>query len=395
MARRELVSKAIAERSGQIVAFARELIAVPTENPPGNAYPECVELLEDRLRSFGLPVELVRLSPDRVALIAGVGEGPTLFLHGHYDVVPASASGQFTPSLEGSRLRGRGSADMKGGIASMAFALVAVSGLRLGGRAELVLVPDEETGGEGGSRRLAELGRLGRNGIGAILGEPTSGRIWNASRGALTLRVTVRGRPAHVGLHYQGSNAFESALPILQALRGLKQEVERHRTSFRIAPEAATASILMLGGEVTGGHPFNVVPDRFSFSVERRFNPEEDLEAERLRMLAAIRDSTPAGVEAEIHVVQRGSSHAVGEDSALVRALGSAVEEVCGSPTRCELCPGLLETRFYADAGVPAVAYGPGELEVSHGPNESVAVERLTECAKVYALTALALLGGR
>lgn len=282
---------------------------------------------------------------------------------------------------------------MKGGVASMAIALAALSQMELASRVELVLVPDEESGGHDGSRRLAALGRLGRNGIAAVLAEPTSGVIWNANRGAITLRVTVRGRPAHVGLHYEGANAFEAAMPILDALRALKASIEDHRTGFHITPEAARHSILMLGGEVTGGHQFNVVPDRFSFSVERRFNPEEDLVAERTRLLEAIHAATPSGTTVAIDVIQEGAASAVEEGSDLIVGLRSSIEEATGRAVKCELCPGLLECRYYAEADVPAVAYGPGDLEVSHGPEESVSIERLVECATIYAMTGVALVG--
>jgi len=391
--RRLLVT--IDEAADEMVDFVRALVAVPTENPPGASYAECVSLLEEQVTGLGLRAERVELSPTRTALVAGVGQGPTFFLHGHYDVVPASVPGQFTPRVEEGRLVGRGSADMKGGIASMVYALAALSTVDVPGRVELVLVPDEETGGAQGTRRLAAMGRLGGGGVGAIVAEPTSGSIWNGSRGAVTLQVTVHGRPAHVGLQFRGVNAFEAALPILNALKGLKDDVETRRTSFSIRPDAARASILMLGGEVRGGHQFNVVPDRFSFTVERRFNPEEDLEVERARLLDAVRQAVPPGVDVDVESLQEAASSGVAGDEPLVRSLSSVVEERAGHLPACGLCPGLLETRFYAGVGVPAVAYGPGDLEVAHGPDESVALERVFECAGIYALTAWRVLQGR
>lgn len=390
---RQHLFETVAGMAEEIVDFAHALVAVPTENPPGNAYPACVALIESRLRDLGLPVESVRLSGGRTAVLSGVGSGPTLFLHGHYDVVPSSRPGQFAPRVEGDRLWGRGSADMKGGIAAMSAALAAIAAVDLPGRVELVLVPDEETGGEHGSARLHELGHLGRAGSGAVLAEPTSGRIWNASRGAVTLRVNVHGISSHVGLQVRGVNAFERAVPILVALQELKREVEERRTDHTIDPEEAGASILMLGGEVTGGHQFNLVPDLFSFTVERRVNPEEEVNAERDRLLRVIRSSAPDGLEVEIEVIQEGGASATPADGGLVGALNEAIESVTGRAAPCELCPGLLETRFYTGAGVPAVAYGPGELEVAHGPDESVSLDRLTECAQIYALTAATLFG--
>jgi len=386
---------AIDGAADQMADLAHALVAIPTENPPGACYDECVSLLQERMTALGLAAERVELSSARTALVAGVGEGPAFILHGHYDVVPASVPSQFTPRIEGGRLIGRGSADMKGGIAAMVHAAAALSAAELPGRVELILVPDEETGGAAGTRRLAEMGRLGRDGVGAILAEPTSGSIWNGSRGAVTLRVTVHGRPAHVGLQFRGVNAFEAALPILDALKRLKDHVETRRTSFDVRPDAARASILMLGGEARGGHQFNLVPDRFSFTVDRRFNPEEDLTAERATLVETVRAAAPSGVNVDVEILQEAPSSGVSQDEPLVRSLSSVVEERAGEAPSCGLCPGLLETRFYTGIGVPAVAYGPGDLEVAHGPDESVSLRRVVECAGIYAVTAWRMLQGR
>lgn len=383
----------IEARRDEIVRFASQLIAIPTENPPGTTYPPCVEVLVGHLESLDLPTERVQLTPDRVAVLSRVGTGRPLVLHGHYDVVPATVPGQFEPVERGGRLYGRGSSDMKAALTSMMVAQAALVGHGFPGAVALVLVPDEETGGQAGTRRLFELNVLDEEPIGAILGEPTSGVIWNASRGAITVRVTVRGEPAHVGLHFQGVNAFETALPILEALGRLKADVRSVHTGFAIEPPEARESILMLGGEVRGGHQFNLVPDAFSFTVERRFNPEEDLERERERLLAVIGTAIPEGAAVEVDVFQEGASSATDEAEPLIGALRAAHRRISGSEPACALCPGLLENRFYTAAGIPAVSYGPGELEVSHGPEESVSVDRLVECAKIYALTALQLAG--
>jgi acetylornithine deacetylase/succinyl-diaminopimelate desuccinylase-like protein len=195
-----------------------------------------------------------------------------------------------------------------------------------------------------------------------------------------------------VGLQHEGRNAFEAALPILLALQGLKAEVEQRRTAFAVEPETARHSILMLGGEVIGGHQFNVVPEHFSFTVERRINPEEDIAAEKAALFETIDRAKPEGADAQVEVIQEGASSAPAADSALGRLLAAAVGDVTGAEPEFELCPGLLETRFYAESGVPALAYGPGVLSLSHGPEEYVEARRLVDCAKIYGLTALRLL---
>jgi len=103
--------------------------------------------------------------------------------------------------------------------------------------------------------------------------EPTGGVIWNANRGAISLRVTTHGKAAHVGRQFEGVKAFERALPAITRLVDIKKEVELRETKQNIAPAAARKSILMLGGRVEAGTNFNVTPDFCSFTVERRINP--------------------------------------------------------------------------------------------------------------------------
>src|ERR1700683_2751276 len=130
---------------------------------------------------------------------------------------------------------------MKSGLASMVFAVQALrlAHARLNGRIELIIVPDEETGGERGSAWLSRSADFGQGGIGMMTAEPTSGVVWNANRGAISLRVTVKGKPAHVGLSCQGVNAFEHMLIIARELEKLKCEIEKRETAFPIRPPAA------------------------------------------------------------------------------------------------------------------------------------------------------------
>jgi acetylornithine deacetylase/succinyl-diaminopimelate desuccinylase-like protein len=248
--------------------LTRELVAIPTENPPGNAYAEAVELLCRELAELGF----TDTHTEGECVLSSVGEGDrTLYFSGHYDVVPAQSPSQFASTVEGGNLTGRGAADMKGGLAAMIYAAKALrqSAALRDGRVTLVFVPDEETAGPRGSRYLADLGLLGRNAIGMLTPEPTGGVVWNASRGAITLNITVKGRSAHVGRQYEGVNAFEGMLEVALALRALKMEAEIRSTGFSIGPEAARRSILLIGGRCGGGTNFNTVPEACSFTVDR------------------------------------------------------------------------------------------------------------------------------
>jgi succinyl-diaminopimelate desuccinylase len=375
-----------------MLEFTRELVAIPTENPPGNHYGRAIEAIVRRLGALGLRDTLVE--GDCVLSFLGTG-ARTLYFSGHYDVVPAQAPAQFDPVVRGANLFGRGSSDMKSGLAAMTYAAAALgdSGAIGNGRLGLVFVPDEETAGARGSRYLVERGLLGSGGIAMLTPEPTGGVVWNANRGAITIEVTVRGKHAHVGRQYEGVNAFERMLPIAQALADLKRAVEQHATLFRIQPDAARRSILMLGGRAASGSNFNVVPERCSLTVDRRINPEENFDEERRRLLDVIDQARGTETDVHVEVLQEGHACGVDEESPTAQALARAIESVTGKPAQFEMCPGLLEIRFYAERGIPAFAYGPGLLTVSHGPNEFVPVERIMQCAQVYALAGAELLG--
>jgi acetylornithine deacetylase/succinyl-diaminopimelate desuccinylase-like protein len=148
----------------------------------------------------------------------------------------------------------------------------------------------------------------------------------------------------------------------------------------------------MLGGRVEGGTNFNVVPESCTFTVERRFNPEEDLETEKARLLALFEQARQQGIQLEVEVLQEGPSCGVSEDHPVARALAETIEALTGKRPAFEMCPGLLETRWYARKGIPAFAYGPGFLEVAHGPNEVVEIERIYQHTLIYALVAARLL---
>jgi succinyl-diaminopimelate desuccinylase len=148
----------------------------------------------------------------------------------------------------------------------------------------------------------------------------------------------------------------------------------------------------MLGGRVEGGTNFNVVPDACSFTVERRFNPEEDLEAERERLCALFEQVRQQGIPLEIDLLQEAPACGVPADHPVALALAETAEAVTGKRPAFEMCPGLLETRWYARKGIPAFAYGPGFLEVAHGPNEVVEIGRIYQHTLIYALLAARLL---
>ena len=378
-----------------IVAFARDLVAIPTENPPGAAYDECVRRICAELDALAIGYDVVETGDDengRRAVLAEVGDrGPLLYLHGHYDVVPGFSRAQFDPRVEDGRLVGRGASDMKGGLAAIVHAArpAAEAGARIG----LVIVPDEETGGRLGAERLAELGRLDRSAAGAIVAEPTWGTIWHACRGAFTLRVGVRGRPAHVGMHYEGVNAFAAAVDVALALRELEQRLRRRLSAldFASADPRAGESIMLVGGISGGGTNFNVVPAEFRFTVDRRPNADEDYDEAKDELLALLASARDRGVDLDWEVLQDAPSAVTPADGDFIGTVASAVTAITGAPPTVTCCPGVLETRVYDRLRIPSVAFGPGLIDRMHAPDEHVPIRNLAAAAAIYADVGAAL----
>ena len=392
-----LVQPWLDERAERMAELVATLVRIPTENPPGRELGRCAEVLADALEGLGVEAELIEVPPsaelDGPAIVrAQVGEGDGLvYFHGHFDVVPAQSASQFDPRREDGRIVGRGSADMKGGLVSMLFGALAARELGLldGRRVVLHFVPDEETGSAAGSGHLRDAGLIDPGALAMLTAEPTGGVVWHASRGAITLRVRTSGREAHVGYVHRGVNAFEHMIRIAEPLTRLSRELLEKRTAFPVDDPAAGGSMLVVGGQAEGGAGFNVVPGSAWFSVDRRFNPEEELDEELERLTGLIEDAAEAcGAEVEIEVLQHQPSGGTDSGHPVARALAGCVEAVEGAEPSFLLCPGVLDTRWYSQLGIPAFAYGGGRLEVAHGPAEYIDEEAMRRCAAVYALFA-------
>ncbi|MDH3683195.1 MAG: ArgE/DapE family deacylase [Acidimicrobiia bacterium] len=379
---------AVAARRDDLVELTSAFVAIPSENPPDVDLRAAQRWLSAQLDHFEIDHDIIDSSSDggdhRVVVGTVGSDGPLLYLHGHYDVVPAFDPAQFAPTVADGAIVGRGAADMKSGLVAMLLAAVIHRDAGRSGRIKLVFVPDEETGGAHGSERLQELGVITDDGaVGAIVAEPSFPDIWCAARGALTIEVTVAGRAAHVGHHYTGVNAFTAAHEVVQELIDYQTRVVEHRTELRIEPEAARHSIMLIGGTAAGGTNFNIVPDVFRFTIDRRPNPDEDYDRARAELLAVL-DDLAERFDLGYRILQDVDPAHTPPGDQLVTVLHGAIAEVAGRHASLTMCPGCLETRVYNRAGIPAVAYGPGPSAVMHGPDEHVPIANLLEACEVY-----------
>jgi succinyl-diaminopimelate desuccinylase len=394
------------ERAEEMADLLERLVAVDSENPPGRALRQCAELLRETMDGLGLSPEIIDITDPTGRLedpcivrgatgTAGSGGTKLVYFHGHFDVVPAQDRRQFTAIRRDGRIIGRGTADMKGGIVSMLYGAAAAQDLGLlgDGRIVLHLVCDEETGSVVGAGHLRSADLINPNALAMLTAEPSGGSIWHAARGALSLRVDIEGREAHVGQADRGVNAFQHMLHIARPLERYAADMARRHTAFPVGPGEAPGTMLVIGGLSGAGSNFNVVPGNAYFTVDGRYNPEEDLDVETKRLTSLIEDAAAEiGATVAVEVTQRQPPASTDASHPAAGTLATVVEAVEGTPARFEMCAGILETRWYAQLGIPAFGFGAGRLDVSHGPEEYVDEAAMRRAAAVYSLYAAQML---
>lgn len=389
-------------RADEMAVLLERLVACDTENPPGRGLGPCARVLRTAMERLGLGPEIIDVPPsgtleDPCIVRGAVGAGSKLiYFHGHFDVVPAQDRSQFTAQRRDGKIIGRGTADMKGGIVSMLYGAAAAKALGLigDGRIALHLVCDEETGSVAGAGYLRTAGLIDPRALAMLTAEPSGvGAVWHAARGAVTVRVDVHGREAHVGQAHRGVNAFLHMAQVAAPLAALAQELAARHTDVAMDEHDARGTMLVVGGLCGGGSNFNVVPGSTWFTIDGRYNPEEDLGGELERLTRTITGAaTDIGADVTVDVLQLQPSASTDETHPAASALSRCIAAVEETPARFVMCAGVLDIRWYAQLGIPAFAYGAGRLDVSHGPNESIDEAEMRRCAAVYALYAGELL---
>ena len=404
----------------ELVSFTQDLVRMPTVNPPGAEYEACAVFLGDDLTRRGYDVEYI-VAEDRpehtpeyprvnvVGSRRGSSGGPMVHLNGHIDVVPAGGGwtvDPFAAVVRDGRIFGRGVCDMKAGIAAAVFAgeAIARAGVVLPGAIEISGTVDEESGGFAGMAHLARVGRVSHPRTDfVIIPEPLNvDRISIGHRGVYWSELTVRGRIAHGSMPFLGISAIDRMSDVLNAVqRVLRPALSRRTTSMPVVPDAARHATINVnaidGGQHVEGSQTPCVADRCRAVFDRRFLMEEGFEAARSE-IADLVDRTigsMSGVEYELRDLMVVEPVRTPDDSPLIGALDRSIRRVLGTPARLVASPGTYDHKHVARiAGVlHCVAYGPGELELAHQPDESCRIDDLVNATKVIALAILDLMG--
>jgi succinyl-diaminopimelate desuccinylase len=402
----------------EIVQFTRDLVRIPTVNPPGDDYDACARFLGEHLARHHFDVEYIVADRSdahsarypRVNVIGtrrGLGSGPGVHLNGHIDVVPPGSGWTVDPFagvIRDGRIVGRGVCDMKAGIAAAMFAAEALhrAGVELPGLLEVSGTVDEESGGFAGVAHLAQIGRIARARTPfVIIPEPLNvDRICIGHRGVYWFELTIRGQIAHGSMPFLGVSAIEGMTEVLTALRrDLEPALDARVTAMPVVPEGARRATINIngieGGQLVDGLQTPCVADRCRAVFDRRFLFEETFECakdELATLIARALQSVP-GIRYELRDLMVVDPVRTPEGSPVIGALDGAIRRVLGSDARLVASPGTYDQKHFARiAGIAdCVAYGPGEIELAHQPDESCAIADILKATKVIALATLDL----
>jgi acetylornithine deacetylase/succinyl-diaminopimelate desuccinylase-like protein len=410
----ETVSAFVDRDFARETKFLAELVKVASDNPPGDCAPHAARAKE-LLQPLGLAVEAHDVPQARVrdAGMTSVtnllvrhrfGEGPTIALNAHGDVVPPGLGWRYDPygavtedGPHGPVMYGRGVAVSKSDFATYTWALLALkaavaAGHKLSGTLELHFTYDEEVGGEVGPKWLLDE-RLTRPD--AVIAAGFSYAIVTAHNGCLHLEVTATGKQAHAAMPETGVDALEGATAILSALYAHRAALSRLRSGT-----AGIVSPTLNVGLIKGGINTNVVPDQVVFRIDRRMIPEEEpakVEAELRELIAtAAQRHSHITVDVRRLLLAEPLKPQPGTER-IAAAIAGHAKQVLGIDVPVTGVPLYADARHYAAAGIPIVLYGAGPrtlLEANaHNANENLRLNDLRAATKIVALAVADLCG--
>jgi acetylornithine deacetylase len=356
-----------------------ELVSIESVNPTlvagGSGEAEVGRFVADWLTERGLEVELEELAPSRVNVVGrvrGSGGGRTLLLNAHLDtVILGGPDGALTPRVEDDRLYGRGSYDMKSGLAAIMLAASRAADLRLAGDLVVTAVADEEALSIG-SERIAATIRADA----AIVTEPTDMRLAIAHRGFLWIELETHGVAAHGSRYDLGVDAIARMGHVLVALEALDRRLREKGPSHPLLGGASLHSSLIEGGQELSSYP-----ERCAVKIERRTLPGETVELVEKQIREVAPDATlktffsrePLETPREAEIVD------------LVRRHGG---RVLGTPPDIVGVPYWTDAALFAAAGIPTVVFGP-RGEGAHAETEWVDLGDVERTAEIVLATAV------
>jgi acetylornithine deacetylase/succinyl-diaminopimelate desuccinylase-like protein len=383
-----LIELAAAARSTYALELLERLVAEPSVEGSA-AVSACLDIVEAEIASVA--TDRQRPSFDGLeSLIARFGSGSPerrLILAGHVDVVPAGdgwSSHPFQASRQGDRIVGRGTSDMKSGVAAFVAAIRALADARLLDNCalELVLTGDEEVGSDRGMVALIEGGLL--QGQVAVCGEPTALHLFLGNRGLVWLLVRIHGRGGHAGQVHTLANPVPVAARLALALEDMPLKMVDER--FDPPTPSLTVTRLQAGTDL----PVNVVPGIAEVALDRRLLPGEDQSAAVEQIRGVVAKTVAPPFSGEVEVIKSWPPCVISADEEIARRALESLN-AAGRQPRVGMDSAANDASWLSQAGVPTILLGPGTPKCAHTVDEYVPIKHVTDAVAIYAQLALTI----
>jgi len=381
------ISQKINEKKEEILEFAKSLIKIPTQNPPKENYKKIVKLLQEKLIDFELKVYSKNNKPNLVAFW-NVGAKETLHINGHYDVVPATNnwdSNPFEPLVKDGKLFGRGSSDMKSSLAVMTYSFIILKelGVTPSINVELSFTCDEESGGQDGAGFLVNENKINPN-YALCLDGPN--QIINyAHKGVLALDVTVIGKATHAARPALGVNAFLGACKLAEKFDALNKKYITTKSECDTIDELDKSPSIAVGGLTKGGNKFNTIPGNFSFTIDRRIIPEENMDDVKKEIFDVSKQFEKERPELKVNtnMLLEAESALSDKQSKISILLCDSFKKIKNEEPKICMTSGFLDMRYFVnDAKIPCVNLGVKGSNI-HGDNEYVEISSIYETINI------------
>ena len=421
------LSHEIERRREDLITLTRDLIRIPTLNPPGENYLGICEFIAARLKSRRFTVDMIRAEgapgdSDRyprwnvTARREGARPGDCVHFNSHTDVGDVGRGWTHDPfggDVVDGKVYGRGACDMKGGLAASITAAEVFVDLvpEFGGAIEISGTADEESGGFGGVAYLAEQGYFSPDRVQhVIIPEPLNkDRICLGHRGVWWAEIETFGEIAHGSMPFLGDCAVRHMGAVLKEMeKSLFPALKDIRTRMPVVPGGAQESTLNInslhGGQMElpadfTGLPSPCVPDSCRMVIDRRFLLEEDIDevqGQIVGLLERVKSRRP-DFSYDIREMHRVLPTMTDESAPVVGTVSNAIEDILGKQAEFVISPGTYDQKHIDRIGRlgNCIAYGPGILDLAHKPDEYVGADDMIDSAKVMACALAELLSGR
>jgi len=414
------VHNRISSNEKEATSFLSSLVRIPTEVPPGDNFPEISKIILAEIKEFtsdaksiavpedwarkNWPPGLERPRVNTVGWLRGIGNGPTLVLNGHVDVVPAGKGWTVDPYaglIRNEVVYGRGSSDNKGGVTALIMAgkAIAECGIKLKGDVVLTATVDEEVGGKLGLGHLVESKAI--SGDHCMVLDGNLEYIGISGQGSFAWKVETIGKAAHSSVPWKGVNAINKMAKIVLAIEKHAEDLHKRTTKIPAPPETGRSFIYptINTGVIEGGVKENAVPDKCSIRLYRRITPEEDPSKARAELEQLFREVSKTDANLQLRVEELFKKDPwmtpEGGNDSLVKTIRASAKEVLGvEPPLCGMTGGGDGEHTILRGGIPSCNFGPGrKAHGVHGIDEHLPIQDLQNLTKIAASTILKTVG--